>query len=304
MKNIVLLSTYNGEKYLKDQLDSLLSQSVMPSKIFIRDDGSTDSTKEIIIDYCQRKKRLFKVDFGENIGVTKSFFSLINDAPKGDYYFLCDQDDVWFDYKIERANEVLSKYDNTIPTLYIGRFILTDEKLKKIDYDLPKVYSYTDFCHSLMYHSGSGNTFCFNEAARKEIMKFDFKNCKYGLHDSLIHKIIAMKGKVIVDDFKSLYYRQHGDNLIGIKSFSLEDITDKIRNFTSGRSKNYRSLVASEILDNYHGSIDTDKFTKLVMLSSYTYDRQMKHRLLRCKCFNTDLVHDVLLRILTEFNLL
>ena len=101
MKLIVLLSTYNGEKYLREQLNSLVKQILRPDQILIRDDGSSDATMDIIKYYADSYK-FIKYYQGENLGAAKSFMELINKAEEADYYALCDQDDVWFEDKLQR----------------------------------------------------------------------------------------------------------------------------------------------------------------------------------------------------------
>lgn len=98
----ILLSTYNGEKYLAEQIESILDQTFKGWTLLIRDDGSNDGTSEIIKGYESKDARIKFINKNkiENIGIHKSFKSLakFSDA---DWYFLCDQDDVWLPNKIE-----------------------------------------------------------------------------------------------------------------------------------------------------------------------------------------------------------
>ena len=90
----ILLSTYNGEKYVREQLDSLKNQDYPNIKVKIRDDGSTDSTVELISKYITDNKLDWELSKDENIGVVKSFFWLLfNASQKIDFYSFCDQDD-------------------------------------------------------------------------------------------------------------------------------------------------------------------------------------------------------------------
>ncbi len=94
----VLMSTYNGERFLEEQIESLLSQSWKNLEILIRDDGSTDGTMEILERYCMRYSNI-QVFAGENVGVAKSFFELLEESD-GDFVAFCDQDDVWLEHKV------------------------------------------------------------------------------------------------------------------------------------------------------------------------------------------------------------
>lgn len=116
-KVAVLLSTYNGEKYLKEQLDSLINQTYSNIDIYIRDDGSTDNTVKIIKEYQKNNSNIY-LDEGKNSGFIKSFFELLKNNSNADIYSYCDQDDIWEKDKIERAVKHIEKEDNTKPILY------------------------------------------------------------------------------------------------------------------------------------------------------------------------------------------
>lgn len=128
----VLLSTYNGARYIQQQLDSLFAQTYANMTIYIRDDGSTDNTLSLIIPYLSRKeKKIILLDNRENqnIGYMKSFWLLLKESGDADYYAFCDQDDVWLPDKIEAGVRALSKKDPSIPLLFSSSFDYCDEKL-------------------------------------------------------------------------------------------------------------------------------------------------------------------------------
>ena len=121
----VLLSTYNGARYIQQQLDSLFAQTYANMTIYIRDDGSTDNTLSLIIPYLSRKeKQIILLDNREklNIGYMKSFWLLLKESGDADYYAFCDQDDVWLPDKIEAGVRALSKKDPSIPLLFSSSF--------------------------------------------------------------------------------------------------------------------------------------------------------------------------------------
>ena len=134
----VLLSTYNGEKYLKEQLDSLLAQDYPNIDILIRDDGSKDSTKQILTGYENHKN--IRVIYGSNIGITASFLELLKISdPEAEFLAFCDQDDVWLKDKISRAVAALQKHPSDIPLMYCSRLTIVDESLRIIGYSkLPR----------------------------------------------------------------------------------------------------------------------------------------------------------------------
>ena len=301
MKIIVLMSTYNGEKYLKEQLDSLLNQSLVPSKIIIRDDGSSDNTLNIIKEYANRNTI---IDYyqGNNIGPTKSFYELIKNVENADYYALCDQDDVWYKDKLEKAINKLEQEDNGIPLLYAGRFILTDEYLNKLDSNMSKLYSYTDFAHSLIYHTSPGCTFVFNDLTRKQVLKYDMNTRFCKIHDEIIHKVVSMFGKVILDEEPLMYYRQHANNVFGLTANKNKEFFHRIRNFLSKDVKNDRSKIARNLLEVYGSECDKDKKELLNIVGNYVNSNKLKKELLNNELFKTNTINDLFFKILVLAN--
>lgn len=126
----ILLSAYNGEKYLSEQLDSLFSQSYDDFKIIVRDDGSSDKTKDILIDYKNNFGNKLEIYFENNVGPKNSFFDLIKKS-SNDYVMFCDQDDVWLDNILEVMMDTIKQYDD-IPTLAYCDLKVVDENLNVI----------------------------------------------------------------------------------------------------------------------------------------------------------------------------
>ncbi|MDE5763716.1 MAG: glycosyltransferase [Ruminococcus sp.] len=137
-KVCVLLSTYNGEKYLDEQIRSLISQKNVDMTILVRDDGSTDGTQSMLYSWAEKDSRIkfLEQDFGCNFRVAKSFTYLLNQAdkmfPDIRYFSFCDQDDEWLDMKCCRAVKHLAKY-NEKPALYYLRKKLIDGNLNPLD---------------------------------------------------------------------------------------------------------------------------------------------------------------------------
>ena len=301
MKTIVLMSTYNGEKYLREQLDSLLNQDLRPTKILIRDDGSRDDTVNLLEDYASQYNF---IDYfcGKNVGPAKSFFELINKVEGYDYYALCDQDDVWFEDKLSTAISMLEKEDSNIPLLYAGRFILTDEKLNKLKSDISELYSFNDFAHSLIYHTAPGCTFVFNEAARKQIIKYDVNKEYCVIHDAIIHKVVAMFGKMILDTKPHMYYRQHNNNVYGLTAQKTTEFFHRVNNFINGTVKNYRSNTAKSLLNVYGEECSKENRHLLDIVANYSKDSKLKKELLNNKCFKSNTINDKFYKLLVLFN--
>lgn len=132
---LVLMSVYNGEFYLQEQIDSVLEQKDIDVHLLIRDDGSSDNSVNIIKMNAYKDSRVRLIE-GENIGCTKSFMALCKEAlscaVKYDFYSFCDQDDIWFENKLVKSVSVLSSFDSHAPCLYMATSIATDEKLNDL----------------------------------------------------------------------------------------------------------------------------------------------------------------------------
>ena len=162
MKLTVLLSTFNGERYLREQLDSLLSQTVRATEIFVRDDGSTDGTVSILKDYAQRDALHWCE--GENIGPGRSFWRLLSACGEADYCAFCDQDDVWDEDKLETAVDALKRLNPELPALYCSDVRVTDEKRNLLAQHMIRACT-PDYPHALIRNLGPGCTFVLNRSA-------------------------------------------------------------------------------------------------------------------------------------------
>ncbi len=213
-KVIIMLSTYNGEKYLKEQLDSVLDQSYSEFCINVRDDGSTDNTAKILEHYKNIDKRVTYY-LGNNIGARDSFYDLMINADVADYYAFCDQDDVWERDKLEVAIECLKKRDNSIPQMYCSNLSIVDENLKlyrmchSIDFELKnKFYAFTEY-------PAVGCTVVFNSAAMT-LIRSTIPN-EATMHDAWVYMCCQFFGNVFYDKNPHIMYRQHDKNVIGTK---------------------------------------------------------------------------------------
>ncbi len=189
----VLISTYNGEKYLKEQIDSILNQTYKNIHIYIRDDASTDNTRAVLQEYMNFSN--ITIEFGNNIGYGGSFLSLLELAKEGDYWAFCDQDDVWLKNKVEIAVEWLSKQDESQPCLFHSSYYNTDEDLNIIEQIGEPEYQY-DFVRAITECIHMGFSEMMNRALRELVLKADKNNLI--THDWWT-ELVAMK-------FASVYY--------------------------------------------------------------------------------------------------
>lgn len=210
----VMMSTYNGEKYVKEQLDSIFSQEYTNIKVTVRDDGSSDHTVEVLQTYLAGLKKTDKMDIieGENVGVKDSFLSLLNICKSGDYWAFCDQDDVWFPDKVKTAVDKLGLVKG--PALYCCRTMLTNESLQPVADSLHKSPPKPDFGNALIENICVGCTIVINRDLY-ELVKEKYP-AKSLIHDMWLYQVASCYGTVIYDNEPHIYYRQHEGNVIGL----------------------------------------------------------------------------------------
>lgn len=222
----ILLSTYNGEKYIKEQIDSLLNQSIADWFLMIRDDGSSDRTIEIIKDYCAAypQKILIDESVTENLGAGKSFMQLLEKVD-ADYYMFCDQDDVWMSDKIIRTWNKLKKleniYDSNCPIGVFTDLEVVDSNLNVL---MPSLWQgdnrHPEYTHNfykqwINRHAVYGCTMMINKAAKQIVLPYRQFEGIQGGHDTWIEYNLIKRGYIDYLNETTIHYRQHGDNVIG-----------------------------------------------------------------------------------------
>lgn len=239
-KIVVLLSTYNGEKYLNEQIDSILNQKNCGIvELVVRDDGSTDNTIKILEEY-KRKGMLTYIE-GNNIGYVGSFFELLKYAYEHlsycDYFSLSDQDDVWDEDKLSVAVDNLEKKNSDIPLLYGSASKLVDENLNFIRVTQQNKKSLT-FYNSIIQNFMPGHSQVMN----LKLLEILCKNSDYTkvyVHDSYILNCAILSGDVIFDNKPHTLYRQHSFNQLGSNKGFVSWIWNRIKRIKKGDGKKY-----------------------------------------------------------------
>ncbi|MNJ17668.1 putative glycosyltransferase EpsE [compost metagenome] len=215
----ILMCTYNGERFLEEQLDSFERQTHRHWSLVVSDDGSTDRTLLILDKYKQSLDvgRVTVVS-GPQRNFVANFLSLVcRKDISADYYAWSDQDDIWSETKLEAAVAWLQTIPPHIPALYCGRTQLIDEIKKTIGYS-PRFCRPPSFSNALVQNIGGGNTMVFNQAAR-DLLQEAGDNLDVPAHDWWAYQLISGAGGVIYyDPTPQLLYRQHGENIIGSNS--------------------------------------------------------------------------------------
>lgn len=211
MKICVIMSTYNGEKYIEQQLDSIFTP---PQNIFlyVRDDGSKDRTIEILKDYRIKHAVPIEVNEGKNVGSAESFLTALRECPKADYYAFCDQDDVWIDGKLSAAMEQIGATNQ--PVLWCSDYQVTDSDLHVIIQSVLE-QPVQDSVRAVFYNNVPGCTMVFNWALMQELRKVEISNIR--MHDIMAINVALITGRVIFDKTPYVLYRQHGNNVLGYR---------------------------------------------------------------------------------------
>ena len=250
----VLMATYNGEKYLREQIDSILNQTYSNINLIISDDGSTDKTPEILKEYEKKDNRVILKPHKERFGVIKNFEFLLKQV-ENNYYMFSDQDDVWLPEKIEKSMDKMKQenadlvftdlevVDEELKTIYpsYGDYMLLNRKIKKCINSQELNY---------LYNCVTGCTALGKKKMLDKILPLP-DTSKYVLHDYWIAVMTSIYGKVAYVEEACIKYRQHGNNQVG---------TDKISHkFT--KFADVRNLFIDLKLDIFQTFVDNnDRF--------------------------------------------
>lgn len=279
----VLMSVYNGERYLDEQLKSIYIQSIGAENItiYIRDDGSSDLTYRIIqqwsekIDICYEK--------GKNIGPAKSFWCLLQRSNiKADYYALADQDDVWYPDKLERGIQLLQEYEAERPALYYSNARLVDSTGKDIHLLELRDNQEITTAKILAGFPAIGCTMVFNDSAKKLVEESKVQVIE--MHDKTLILLMYLLGKVIYDPSITMDYRQHDKNVVGRDKAKKNN---PIRNLNRVYTRWFQnrdiapSRQAEELLKQYGVSVSKSDRGTLEDFSTYKKSIRNKRRLLQ-----------------------
>ena len=220
-KVAILLSTYNGRKYLPELLHSISEQTYSDYTLYIRDDSSSDTTRDILLNYCSIHSNVQIVESGNNLGSKYSFMYLMHEI-ESEYYMFCDQDDVWKPEKIEVAVSIIERIEiNNIskPVIVHTDLELVDGSMNtisksyweycRIPVDMP--HDYELLCH---FNDITGCAMIFNKVARNLTLPYiNLKLPHHIYHDCLVALVTAKEHGIIVPVHQTtIWFRRHGDN--------------------------------------------------------------------------------------------
>ena len=228
------MATYNGEKYLREQIDSLFAQTCQDWHLYVHDDGSSDGTVAILKEYNEKyHTRITLMDYPSQGGACKNFLSMLErvEAP---YYMFCDQDDVWLQNKIEVSYKRMEEEEiihKSSPIVVNTDLTVVDKDMNEISksfWNYERIYpkwiiQYED---NAAIHSVTGCTMLFNDVAKKA-MKHPFDLAE--MHDIWITlSVHAIGGIISYIEMPTILYRQHGCNTLGARDASKITFVDKL----------------------------------------------------------------------------
>lgn len=273
----VLMSTYNGENYLEEQLESIFKQIDVDVLLFVRDDGSKDKTVGILEKWASEYP--IKIIRGQNAGVCKSFMELIfmQEKLEDSYFAFCDQDDVWEPEKLKAACEMLDQMDSKKPAVYYSNYKVVDKDLNCLH--VRQEQHKTSFLSAMLQGGYAlGCTMVFNAEAVRLAQELELKYVS--MHDAWIARICYAVGNVCFDPNAYLLYRQHGGNVIGANRSLVSSIkrrgksVTQIVNGSKSRFLSYLYECCYPLMD------DERKKRELFMLVNYRNDWRIKRQLL------------------------
>jgi glycosyltransferase involved in cell wall biosynthesis len=233
----IVMCTYNGEKFLEEQLNSFLTQTHHEWRLYVSDDGSADSTCDLIKEFSTRIKAKNEVVLVAGIrkGFAANFLTAACQSPASDFYAFADQDDIWEPHKLERALSRLAVIPQGKPALYCARTRIADVDGQPVGLSLP-FGRRPSFANALVQNIGGGNTMVMNDAARELLRRAD-QNLEVGFHDWWSYQLISgAGGEVIYDPEPHVLYRQHTGNLVG-ENNSISARFNRLTLFFRGRFK-------------------------------------------------------------------
>lgn len=243
----VIMSTYNGEKYVIRQIDSIMSQVGVEVSLLVRDDGSSDHTIDILKEYGTNHDNLHIIE-GKNIGWRKSFLEGLTKAKNADYYAFSDQDDVWVEDKLYKCVKLLEneKDNNDTPLMIHCNRFSCNENLEPFEMQSFKVPMPINKKNALTQEFAQGCTIVMNEAAKKLVTRIEPD--QRAPHDFWTGLICYYFGKVYYLDERLIYHIRY-DNSASFAGNIRGGQKNRLKMMFSGKNVYYNP--ASDLLQGY-----------------------------------------------------
>lgn len=259
----VLIGYFNGGRYIQEQIESLVTQSIGSPDLFFLDDCSSEPLASGIVEMLEEKKvTLTIIRRKKNVGFSRNFLKGLSDIPQNyQYYAFCDQDDVWLERKLEAAILRLSEVPTGVPAIYCGRTMAYDAECKKFLKYSPEFKKQPSFQNALAQNIGGGNTMVLNKAARDLVALTEGPVVS---HDWWCYQIVTgVGGCVIYDKIPYLKYRQHENNLVGMNT-GVNARLNRIRRLFNGDFREWNKTNTASLKRFEH--LLTKKNRKILLL--------------------------------------
>lgn len=247
----IIISAFNAERYIREQIDSILSQEGVNISLWIRDDGSTDNTLSILRDSYGRDARI-NIQTGKNLGARESFFEALYSCDLNcDFFGFSDADDVWIPSKTKHSIDLLLATPFDVPAAVATRLHVVDESLNHIGYTATPKKGFS-FSNALVETVASGASIVMNRSALKIIQSVRPRFAV--MHDAWIYLVMTAFGKLIYSELPTIEYRQHATNVFGTShSFRKRAISRlrRLRNISPYRrqAEEFSKLFGSSLND-------------------------------------------------------
>ncbi|CYV01025.1 glycosyltransferase family 2 protein [Streptococcus suis] len=220
MKVNILMSTYNGQQFLAEQIRSIQEQTFSDWTLLIRDDGSSDQTKDLLQDFARQDSRIRLIDVEEqkNLGVIKSFYRLVH-YDQADYYFFSDQDDVWLPDKLAVSLQEAQSYPTEQPLMVYMDLTVVNQDLQIMTESMIRSQSHhanTQLVQELTENTVTGGVAMINHSLASLWTKTE----DIIMHDWYLALLASALGTLVFIDKPGELYRQHADNVLGARTLS------------------------------------------------------------------------------------
>lgn len=267
----ILMATYNGELYIKEQIESILNQTYKDWKLYIRDDKSKDQTLNVIKKYTKEypdKIILIEDNLG-GLGAKKNFSQLLKYS-KNEYCMFCDQDDVWLQDKIKISLDEIQKaesvYDKSTPILVHTDLKVVNEKLEIINESYWQFQGldskYSGLNKLLVENNITGCTVIINKSLKSKVQEVPEEAI---MHDWWIGLVAGTLGKIIQIDNKTILYRQHSNNVVGASGInSIKNISSKLDK-KQINSSIYKGICQGKKFYEMYKNVITEEHKSIIM---------------------------------------
>lgn len=276
-KICVLMTTYNPPSYFKDQVKSILDQQDVEVELYVRDDASTMTQNLRVLDGF---KNVHLIHAEKNTGTSDNIKALLNYArtklPEFKYYAYSDQDDVCKLNKYIVASERVDALNENKPALYCGNLLVCDKDLNPSHELFPRNVVNLSLGQSLAQVFCFACTTMFNKAMLDVMCEHDFKTIGF---DSLLYYIGVLNHNIYYDDEPYIYYRQHGNNVSGVKRKGLDYILHKVKEIGLSNKSDTQVMRKNAIylLGNFDDKLGQDEKEMLNKIANYS---SLKDRIL------------------------